>query len=269
MVSKEAKTMIEDYLKKVDKSMTEISKARKQEILKTLRSHIMDAIEDQKGKMPETKIVRNAIKDLGEPKTESFAKKLIPWIVITIVGLSIFVLENIAGRGHTFSLPYFVCVFSALGIAELWPHTIGRRFEDRRIDIIGLWLVYLVVVVELFLLEYYITLSTVGPTTITNIIGFFVVRDILLGIVNPPIVVDLLLLDTLESFLLETLTGLPALGGLSLTSIVAVNGGILGILMSVFMILRPGEFQSKRCLNCGKEVDGNAKFCWNCGEEIM
>lgn len=268
MISKEAETIIEDYLRKVEKSMTEASKAKKQEILKTLRSHIMDAVEDQKGKMPETAIVKNTIKDLGVPKTESFAKKLIPWIVLTVVGLFVLAIENIAGRGYTFSIPYFVCVFSAVGVWEVWSHTIGERFENRRIDVIGFWLVYLVVVVELFLLEHYITLPAIGPTTILKITEFIAIRDILLGVINPPIIVDLLLYETLKSLWLEILTGLPALGGISLTSLVALNGGIIAILMSGFLIIRPEEFQSKKCSSCGKEVDGNAKFCWNCGEEI-
>ncbi len=266
MVSKEAENMIEDYLKKVEKSMTEASKAKKQEVLKTLRSHIMDALQDQKGKMPETEIVKNTIKDLGVPKTERFAEKLIPLIVLTVVGLFILTVENIAGLMYHFSLPYFVCVFSAVGVWEVWRRTIGERFENRRIDIIGFWLIYLVAIVELFLLEHYI-IPVMGPATILKLVGFVSVRDALLGFVNPPIVVDLLMYEALKSLSFEILI-VSAPGGIGLTSMVALSAGIITVLMSGFLILRPQEFQSKKCSNCGKEVEGNAKFCWNCGEEI-
>lgn len=63
---------------KVDKSMTDVSKTRRQEVLKTLKSHIMDALEDQKGRIPEARIVKNTIKDLGTPKKKSLAQKLAP-----------------------------------------------------------------------------------------------------------------------------------------------------------------------------------------------
>nr|MDO8080247.1 zinc ribbon domain-containing protein [Candidatus Freyarchaeota archaeon] len=257
MVSKEAETMIEEYLKKVDKSMTGASKSRKQEILKTLRSHILDALEDQKGKMPETKIVKSAIKDLGVPKTERFAEKLAPWIVIAIVCLGVFVLETVLGRGYIFTVPLFVCSFSALGIAEFWGRTIGRRFENRRIDVVGLWLVYVVVVAELFLLGLYIAFPAIGSTSILDLV---VPGSILIGSFNPAFIAGLLLLKTFNA--------LPAIGGFSLTSMVALIGGILAVLMSAFIIIAPEEFQSKMCPNCGKEVEGNAKFCWSCGEAI-
>ncbi len=257
MVSKEAETMIEDYLKKVDQSMTDVSKARKQEILKTLRSHILDALEDKKGKMSEAKIVKSTIKDLGVPKTESFAEKLAPWIVIAVVCLGIFVFETVTGHGYIFTVPSLVCSFSALGIAELWGHTISRRFENRRIDVIGLWLVYLVVVAELFLLGLYIAFPAIGSTSILDLV---VSRGILIGSFDPTLIAELLLLKTFNA--------LPTIGGLSLTSMVVLIGGILVIIMSAFIIIAPKEFQSKRCPNCGKEVDGNAKFCWNCGEAI-
>lgn len=257
MVSKEAETMIEDYLKKVDKSMTEVSKSRKQEVLKTLRSHILDALEDQKGKMSETKIVKSTIKDLGIPREKRLGEKLAPWLVIAVVCLGIFVFETVTGRGYIFTVPSFICSFSALGIAELWGHTISKRFENRRIDVIVLWLVYLVIVAELFLLGLYITLPTIGSTDILDLI---VSRGILIGSFDPTLIAELLLLKTFNA--------LPTIGGLNLTSMVVLIGGILVIIMSAFIIIAPKEFQSKRCPNCGKEVEGNAKFCWSCGEAI-
>ncbi|MBS7250928.1 MAG: zinc ribbon domain-containing protein [Candidatus Freyarchaeota archaeon] len=267
MVSKEAEKMMEDYLKKVERSMTEASKAKKQEVLKTLRAHIMDALQDQKGKMPETEIVKNTIKDLGMPKTESLLQKLVPFIILNIVGLFIIGVEAIAGRGYTFSVPYFVCVFSAVAVWEVWRHTIGERFENRRIDVIGFWLVYLVVIGELFLIEHYI-FPVMGPATIMRVLEFVALREVLLGVVNPSIFVDLLLYQTLQSLLVELLLGFPGTGGVKLTSTVALIGGIITVLMSGFLILMPQEFQSKKCSNCGKEVEGNAKFCWSCGEEL-
>ncbi|MEM3562936.1 MAG: hypothetical protein QXR19_06895 [Candidatus Jordarchaeaceae archaeon] len=257
MVSKEAEKMMEDYLKKVEKSMTEASKAKKQEVLKTLRAHIMDALQDQKGKMPETEIVKNTIKDLGMPKSESLFQKLIPYIVLTIVGLFIVAIETIAGRGYTFSVPYFLCVFSAVAVWEVWRHTIGERFENRRIDVIGFWLVYLVVVAELFLLGLYIAFPAIGSTSILDVV---VSRGILIGSFDSALIAELLLLKTFNA--------LPTIGGLGLTSVVVLVGGILAIIMSAFIIVTPKEFQSKRCPNCRKEIDGNTKFCWNCGEAI-
>lgn len=257
MVSKEAEKMIEEYLEKVDKSMTSVNKSRKQEILKTLRSHIMDAIEDQKGKMPETKIVKNTIKDLGEPKTESFTEKLAPWIVIGIICLGVFALENVLGRGYIFTVPLFVCSFSVLGILELWKRVVEERFVGKRIGAMQIWLVYVVVIAELFLLGHYIQFPVIGST---NILDLVIPVSIMAGSFDTSLIGQLVLLRIFNVF--------PAIGGLSLTNLVALIGGVLAVVISAFIIIAPEEFQGKKCSSCGKEVDGNAKFCWNCGETI-
>lgn len=257
MVSKEAETMIEEYLKKVDKSMTGASKAKKQEILKTLRSHILDALEDQKGKMPETKIVKNAIKDLGEPKTESLIERLAPWVVIAIVCLGVFALENFLGRGYVFTVPLFVCSFSVLGILELWKRIVEERFVNKRIGVIQIWLVYVVVIAELFLLGYYVQFPVTGSI---NILDFVIVGSVLTGSFDASLIGQLIFLRIFNVF--------PVIGGLSLANMVALIGGILAVIVSAFIIIAPEEFLGKTCFNCGKEVDGNAKFCWNCGEAI-
>lgn len=257
MVSKEAETMIEEYLKKVDKSMTSVSKARKQEILKTLRSHILDALEDQKGKMPENKIVKNTIKDLGEPKTESLVEKLAPWAVTAIVCLGVFALESFLGRGYIFTGPLFVCSFSFLGILALWKLIVEERVVNKRIGVIQIWLVYIVVVAELFLLGHYVRFPVIGST---NILDLIIAGSVLTGGFDTSLIGQLVLLRIFDVF--------PVVGGLSLANMVALIGGILAVIVSAFIIIAPDEFLGKTCLNCGKEIDGNAKFCWNCGEAV-
>ncbi|MEM3587738.1 MAG: hypothetical protein QXO71_10510 [Candidatus Jordarchaeaceae archaeon] len=257
MVSKEAETMIEEYLRKVDKSMTCASKVKRQEVLKTLRSHILDALEDQKGKMPETEIVKSAIKDLGEPKTESFIERIAPWIVIAIICLGVFALENFLGRGYIFTVPLFVCSFSVLGILELWKRTVEERFVNKRISVIQIWLVYVVIVAELFLLGYYVQFPVIGST---NILDLVIAGSVLTRGFDTLFIGQLVLLRTFGVF--------PVIGGLSLANMVAFVGGILAVILSIFIIITPKEFQGKTCFNCGKEIDGNAKFCWNCGEAV-
>jgi hypothetical protein len=258
VVSKEAETMIEDYLKKVDKSMTDVSKTRRQEILKTLRSHIMDALEDQKGRTPEARIVKNTIKDLGTPKKKSLAQKVAPWIIVSIVCLLMFIFETVAGHGYTFTVLAFVWEFSALGIEELWTHNIEPRFDNKRINVVGLWLAYIILVAELFLLGLYIDFPVIGSTSILNLV---VSRGLLIGSFDSTFIAELLLLNSFNA--------LPAIGGFSLAGMVALFGGILAVVMSGFIIIAPEKFQSKkRCPNCGKKVEGKAKFCWNCGEAI-
>jgi hypothetical protein len=257
MVSKEAERMIEEYLEKVDKSMTGASKAKKQEVLKTLRSHILDALEDQKGKMPETKIVKNTIKDLGEPKTESLIERLTPWVIIPIVCLGVFALENFLGHGYIFTVPLFVCSFSVLGILELWKRIVEERFVKKRIGVIQIWLVYVVVVVELFLFEHYVQFPVIGST---NILDIVIAGSLLTGSFDALLIGQLVLLRVFDVF--------PVIGGLSLASMVTLIGGILAVIVSAFIIIAPEEFLGKTCFNCGKEVDGKAKFCWNCGEVV-
>jgi hypothetical protein len=144
-----------------------------------------------------------------------------------------------------------------LGIAELWRYIVGKRFENKRMGVIQIWLVYVVVVAELFLLGHYIAFPVIGST---NILDLVIPVSIMTGGFDVSLVGALVLLRIFNVF--------PVIGGLSLTNMVALIGGILAVVMSAFIIIMPEEFQSKRCSYCGKEVDGNAKFCWSCGEAL-
>ena len=59
-MKKQSEKILNDYLKQVRDSLEYMPKPEVEDRINTIRTHILDAIEDQKGELPEEEIIENA-----------------------------------------------------------------------------------------------------------------------------------------------------------------------------------------------------------------
>ena len=85
-MNKESEKILNDFLKQVKESLEYMPKSEVEDRLSTIKAHVLDAIEDQKGKLPEVEIVKNAIKELGIKLKPKKTKKA---VVLDIIGIGI------------------------------------------------------------------------------------------------------------------------------------------------------------------------------------
>ncbi|MBN1215767.1 MAG: hypothetical protein JXA99_10060 [Candidatus Lokiarchaeota archaeon] len=85
-MDKEAILLIEKYLEGVKKSIKHLSKEERKDYINTIKSHLYDALEDQKGILSEIEIIKNTIKDLGpSEKIHYMRERFIEFSVFTFI----------------------------------------------------------------------------------------------------------------------------------------------------------------------------------------
>ncbi len=153
-MKKETEKLLNNYLKQVKNSMEYMPKSEVDERLNTIRNHILDAIEDQKGELDEIKIVENAIKELGMTIKTKRTKKdiLLDFLGYGIIGIFIIILDWLFFYPRfqiNASIPYFVIILPAALGWEIWNFTVKPRLTDPRYNLIYAWIFYPVLIIEL------------------------------------------------------------------------------------------------------------------------
>ena len=182
-MKKESEKILNNYLEQVKESMEYMSKEEIEDRINTIKAHVMDAIEDQKGELPETVIVRNAIKDLGIAIKPKKTKKdvLIDFLSFGIIGIFVLLLDWIylyPAFGFNLSIPYFVILLPfAIGL-DLWDFKIKPRLTDPRYNLIIGWIFYPILVIELLFLELPDPIPLLGILIVGMLLAIFTVISI-------------------------------------------------------------------------------------------
>ena len=151
--------LVDEYIKQIKGSMDYLSKAEIEERISTIKSHILDALEDQKGQLPDEAIIKKAIDDLGielKPK-RAVLNVIADFVCFTVVGLFILLLDWVyifPTFKYNASIPYFVIVFPAAICVAIWNFTIQDKLPDARYNLILAWAFYPILILELLFLNF-------------------------------------------------------------------------------------------------------------------
>ncbi|MFX1451165.1 MAG: zinc ribbon domain-containing protein [Promethearchaeota archaeon] len=157
-MKKQSEKILDDYLKQVRDSLEYMPKTEVEDRINTIRAHILDALEDQKGEIPEEEIVKKAIKDLGikiKPK-RTVRDVLLDFIGYGIVGLFILFLDWIFFYPYfkfNVIIPYLVIIFPVACALEIWNFVIKPRLPDPRYNLIFAWIFYPIFIIEMIFLK--------------------------------------------------------------------------------------------------------------------
>jgi len=173
-LDKEAELLMDKFLKQARKSLGNLSKSEADDRIATIKAHVMDAVEDQKGKLSDIEIVEKTIKDFGIPKERRTLKDyLIGYLVIVLSGVFLIFLDVFLvspNFGYSASIPYFVVVLSGVGGYDLWNYFLKDKLTDKRYNLIFGWIFLPVLVLELWLLDITIGIPSIGDFSISWIV---------------------------------------------------------------------------------------------------
>jgi hypothetical protein len=200
-MDKEVEKIINNYLKEVKNSLDYLKKAERKERLETIKAHIMNALEDQRGQKSDLEIVREAIKELGFPKTSKnkLRERIIGYISLAVIAVFLILMDVFLIYpvfGYSTSIPYILIAASGQGLLEIWNFFIKDKLPDKRYNIILAWIFFVVLIGELFLLEISISLPIIGSSfhvswLVIMVYGIIAMIFTVLSIVIPGEIIDI------------------------------------------------------------------------------
>ncbi len=189
-MKKQSEKILNDYLKQVRDSLEYMPKPEVEDRINTIRAHILDAIEDQKGELPEEEIIGKAIKELGiKIKPKRRVKDVIGDLVgCGIFGLILLFLDWIyfyPTFKYNVSIPYFIIIFPVACALAIWDFFVKPRLTDPRYNLIFAWSFFPILIIEMIYLELPDPIPLVAPLvygillTIMTILSLVIPEEII------------------------------------------------------------------------------------------